>query len=156
MKFLALVSILSLWLVGILYITLAHGDLFRYGRTESFSLYLNSLFIVSSGLLVFACRKQMKKKKIRYLAGVTAWAALAVFFGLPTQLLAFGGKPSDQTIEELAAKKGITEDNIVKMLGGSSLSATTQYQRDVYRWDSYFKLLITRNQKTEKGESGNG
>lgn len=112
--------------------------------------------MISSGLLIFACRKEIKEKKIRYLVGLTVWAALAVFFGLPTQLLAFGGKPSDQTIEELAKKKGITEDNIVKVLHGPSLSATTQYQRDVYRWNTYFELLITRNEKTEPDAVGNG
>jgi len=156
MKFLALVSAHILWLIGILYITLAHGDLFRYGKTESFSLYMNVSFIALSGLLVFALRKEIKKHKIRYLIGVTAWAVLAVFLGLPSQLLAFGGKPSEQTIEELAVKKGITDDNIVKMLGGPSLSATTQYQRDVYRWNSYFDLLFTRNPKTDPVAGGNG
>ena len=87
MKTMALVSILFRWLIGILFITLAHGDLFSSGRTESFALTLNAIFIISTGLVAWACQQEIKKKRIRYLTGIATWTALAILFGLPSHLL---------------------------------------------------------------------
>ena len=141
---LVLWATLFLWLLGIGYIDLAHGDLFLVGRTKGFSLCLNGTFGAVTVSCLYLVRREGRPGKLMVRLGILVWVFSACCLGFPSVFLGFFGKPSDQSIVELAIQNGIDEGNTVKILGGPPLSATTEYQRDVYRWRVYFELLMSR------------